>query len=177
MRKWTKHKLGLALLLVLLLVAGGCSSQTDSVIETVLNQQFSGPDEELIALLEDPENLAIIGDDEQKRAPSSTDLEDYLQETYGSLIIENSYQEIVSNAVHIQTAAAENNYSLKAEDFQLNQSDANEKEYDFSFDVVYEGNENSGEQEISGKAFVNENDKIADIRFDESLQSLLNALE
>ncbi|WP_407268528.1 hypothetical protein [Radiobacillus sp. PE A8.2] len=144
-------------------------SKDDNIttIETVLMQQFENADQELIDLLDAPENNTIIGKDEQKTPKSPTGLEQYLEGKYSSYFTADMYSEyIVNYALAYQLAAFDNNYHLQVDFIEITEEEGILGSYDFTAYVIY--NKERDEQQrvqITGRAGVNSEGKINHINF------------
>jgi hypothetical protein len=160
----------------LLLIAVGCAisdtsestSQDENIttIETVLNHQFTGPDEE-IKLMKSPENVTIIGAGETTTPETPTKFDLYLKEKYHSHFTDNMYsQYIVTYALDYQTSAYYNDYQLEVASIIIEQHETIEGAYDFMVSVLYKkkGNEEKTAK-VTGRAYMNEESKITFIRF------------
>ncbi len=181
------------LLFGILLFVVGCSSsdisepvhqnENVSTINTVIEHQFTGPDQELIELYNSPENGTEIGDgkeksDEELEKPTELDL--YLKEKYQSHFTENMYSKyIVTYALDYQLAASMNDYKMEVNSINIEHNEKNEDIYDFTANVLYKKEEN--EQviaKVSGRANIYEEGKIAKIQFlddDGLLEALMEA--
>lgn len=186
--KFSKEKITMVMLVVgIFMFATGCSStniqstskdDNASSIETVLQNQFNGPDPELMSLLKDPENATFIGNmaKEGNNKEKGNELEKYFSEIYKPSFTENMYTKFIgAYAMNYHTAAAENNYKIKVEELKINQDDSNKENYDFSLNVSYEGNEKNGSEKVKGKAYMNDEGKINKIEYFEN--DLINKLE
>ncbi|UFU00676.1 hypothetical protein KO561_07000 [Radiobacillus kanasensis] len=126
------------------------------ILKEILNKQFSGPDQELMNLLEDPDNLTIIGKEESK-PKGPTELDKYLEEEYKSSFTDDAYQTFIgSYLLDFQSTAHYGDYKLQAESIDLEQSDSNDEEYMFKVKVGYQKGEiEKGYAEVTGRAKVN----------------------
>ncbi|RWZ50132.1 hypothetical protein EQV77_17810 [Halobacillus fulvus] len=186
--KILKEKLTMIMLIVgISMFVAGCSStniqsasKDDNVssIQTVLQNQFNGPDQKLMNLLEDPENATFIGDTEEEgnNKETETELEKYFSEVYKPFFTENMYEKFIgAYAMNYHTAAAKNNYKIEVKELKISQGDSNKDAYDFSLKVAYEGKGINGSEKVTGKAHMNDEGKITKIQYFEN--NLLNALE
>ncbi|WP_079529260.1 hypothetical protein [Halobacillus hunanensis] len=174
---------------IFLLIVGCSSSDTSkttpqdeniTTIETVLEHQFTGPDQKLIELLDDPNNQTIIGKegDNGSSETKPTELDLYLEETYKSYFTEDMYDKFIgSYALGYHTAAYNNGYQLEVKNIDIKQNDTTENAYDFTVNVQYQ-KENSQEMtfEVTGRAHIYEEGKISNIDFSDD-DGLLEALK
>ncbi|ALX50426.1 hypothetical protein [Lentibacillus amyloliquefaciens] len=157
------------------------SNEIVATIRKVLETQFTGPDEELIQLLNAPENMTIIGkgvesSDEEKQ--TNTELESYLNEKYKDHFTENMYSDFIGKyAMGFQTSAHENGYRLEVADISIDQSENNENIYDFSVTVQYQKDDGEkNEAEVTGNAHMKDG-KIGNMEYldDEGLSQALKS--
>lgn len=161
------------LLITLSLV--GCSTGTESsandknitVIKTVLQEQFTGPDQELIDLLEDHENATIIGEGETATPKSPTKLDQYLEEKYKAYFTENTYERFIgAYAMDYQTSAYYGNYTINVKTVDVEEKESAEGYYDFTVHVFYQKDgEEENKTEVVGRAAVNEEAKITNLHY------------
>lgn len=159
-------------LMLLGLMALGCSSNWAAssqitTIETVLTEMFTGPDSKWIRLLEDPANLTIIREGETTSPESPTELDLYLAEIYKPHFTESMYEQFVgAYAMNYQVSAYYNHYKINAESIDLTRNDSTDAAYNFNVNVVY-SKEDVGEEkaQVSGRAYLNEDGKIAKLVF------------
>lgn len=173
---------------VFLIFFVGCSSTNISqdgnitTIETVLENQFTGPDQEFIELLNSPENVTIIGDDSEasdEDLETFSELDLYLEEKYKSFFTPNMYNKFIATyALGYQVAAFNGGFEIETDNIYIEKSDTIKGSYDFIANILYhkEGNEQMT-AEVSGKAEINEESKITSIRFldDNGLMDVLKA--
>lgn len=164
----------------------GCSSETEdraedeniTTIKTVLQEQFTGPDQELIDLLEDPQNATIIGEEETSTPQNPTELDIYLEEKYKSYFTDNMYDEFIrAYAMQFQISAYESNYQISVESIDVKQNESVEGAYDFTVNVLYQKEDNEEKKAVvSGRAHIYEDGKISNIDFvdDGGLSKILN---
>ncbi|WP_117161734.1 hypothetical protein [Paraliobacillus sp. X-1268] len=146
----------------------------EEVIEHVLNEQFSTADEELIRLIESPENATILDGTNEVVPEESTDLNVYLEENFGAYFTEDIYQEYLTTyAFMYQVPAYYSNHTLRADDIRLEKSDNEDGLYNFTLSVSYGENE---EAVVSGRARVNDQKVISyfEILEDGGLQQVLS---
>lgn len=128
------------------LVVAGCSSAGSSndvstdeqMIKGLLEQQFTGPDQKLMDLLDDPENGTVIGK-EESTPEEPTELDLYLEDNYKSYFTESMYETFIgSYAMDYHNAASTTGYQFKPENIEIEANDTTEGVYDFSVDVWYQ---------------------------------------
>ncbi|MFC7064178.1 hypothetical protein [Halobacillus seohaensis] len=177
------------LLLGICFVSTGCSSvntsdsaskdQNVTTIETVLNQQFTGPDQKLIDLLDDPENSTIIGNGETTTPEEPTQLDLYLEEKYQPYFSESMYDEFIGTyATGYHASAYNNGYKFEIEKMGIENVEATEGAYDFTVNVLYnkEGTEERNSK-VTGRININEEGEITKFRLmdDEGLSKSLRS--
>lgn len=163
------------LLFGILLTVVGCSLSDTSesapqdnnitTIEAVIEDLFTGPDQELIDLLYSPENVTIIGSDtEVEEVENSTELDLYLEEKYKkSHFTEDMYsQYIVMYVLDYHISAHSNDYRMEVDSIDIEQNATTESAYDFTVNVRYNkaGNEQMN-AEVTGRVHIYEESKIA----------------
>ncbi|WP_112180301.1 hypothetical protein [Paraliobacillus zengyii] len=144
------------------------------VIEHVLNEQFSTADEELIRLIDSPENATILDGTAEVMSEENTELNAYLEEQYSAYFTENIYQEYLTTyAFMYQMPAYYSNHTLHADDINLEKNDNEDGLYNFTVSVSYGENE---EAVVSGRARVNDQEVISyfEILEDDGLQHVLS---
>ncbi len=159
----------------LLLVSVGCSANVESetvsnngnltTLESVIENTFTGPNQELNALLSEPENATIIGHDKETKSPAQpTELEVYLEEMYKPHFTEDMYDEFLDEITLYYHASFLARPNIKTEvdsiDFKQNESEKNI--YDFTTNVTFQ-NEGLDPKiyEVIGQANFTEEGKIA----------------
>lgn len=155
--KYFRISMSLLLLGVLLLVAG-CSSNVKSMpkdpniatIKTVLEHQFTGPEQEFIEGLD---NIAK--------------LEQYYEERYKAYFTEDMYNKFISAHAYDYLLQAHNNgQQLKADTVSVESDGSTEGSYLFKVAVLHgEKGSNQKSAEVSGKVNFNKEGKITSIKF------------
>ncbi|CDQ19994.1 hypothetical protein [Halobacillus karajensis] len=145
-RKQARVAIPLLMLVVLLLMIGcsaGSKTTTEEekgIIETIVNHQFTGPDLELVDLLEDPAHVVKIGTGETSAKEEPTELDLYLKDIYGSYFNEAMYEEYIGTyAMSTHMEAYNNDYSTDVKDVVVEESERTEGAYTFTVQVNYEG--------------------------------------
>lgn len=153
-----------------LLIFSGCSSNIDSksislkensiIIKKVLKHQFNGPDQELVKLLNDPENATIIGENtETSVTKTPTKLDSYLEKQYKHYFTEEMYSQFISKfALSYQGLANGKGYEIKIDKIDITQDKDNVQSYYFTANVDYQ-NEGSGKNETAIKGNVHFSDE------------------
>jgi hypothetical protein len=152
-------RLSMSLLLIgMFLFLTGCSSsvnssgedQNISAIKTVLEHQFTGPDSEFIEGLDNTEKL-----------------EQYYEKRFRPYFTEERYTSFIASQAYDYLLMAYNNgVQIKAEKVTVEGIESTDGVYHFKVVVVYdkEGN-NQKSAEVSGKATLNKEGKIASIQY------------
>ncbi|WP_222599331.1 hypothetical protein [Aquibacillus kalidii] len=139
-------------------------SENEETIKEVLNQQFTVPDPKLTKLMNSPENTTVISDDENVSSPISTsELDQYLHELYGSYFTDKGYNAFIgAHALYFQGIANANNYELKVKKMDISSDKDTKGAYDFTVEVEYvTENEEPKIAEVIGKTHIYEEGKIA----------------
>lgn len=132
--------IGAGLLLAACSSAGSSdgASTDEEKIKSVLEQQFTGPDQQLMKLLDDPENRTVIGK-EESTPEEPTELDLYLEDNYKSYFSESMYETFIgSYAMDYHNAASTTGYQFKPENIEIEANDTTEGAYDFTVDVLYQ---------------------------------------
>ena len=174
-------------------VAAGCSIGTDAekeneeTIEAVLEQLFTGPDQELIELVNDPENQTVIGEGVENTNENTNEEENeldvYLEEMNGPYFTEDALE--LFTAVYLlyyQVEAENNDIKMKPDDIDIEQIDEENGRYNFTMDVTYEEEADEKKSEIGKvKGYVNftDDDKITrfEITEDEWIEGKLDSFQ
>ncbi|MFD1851278.1 hypothetical protein [Oceanobacillus bengalensis] len=180
------YRITLAFLLFgILLFVVGCSSDDElpsssqdenlTTLETVLENTFTGPNQKLNELLEDPNNATIIGEDSETKSPESpTELDLFLEERYQSHFTDDMFGEYIGTYA-LSYHPSENN-SMEIDSIDIQQNETDEITYDFTTKVQYQkaGNE-PNIYNVTGQANFSEEGKIAGFEFfsDEGLSEAL----
>ncbi|MBA2176290.1 hypothetical protein H0266_15435 [Halobacillus locisalis] len=116
-------------------------STDEEIIKSVLLQQFTGPDQKLMHLVDDPENGTVIGN-EEATPTEPTELDLYLEDQYQSYFSETMYDQFIgSYAMDYHNAAYTNGYQFEPVNIEVEADENTEGAYDFTVDVVYEKKE------------------------------------
>ncbi|WP_170840623.1 hypothetical protein [Oceanobacillus limi] len=147
--------------------SGNSSDENTTMIKTVLTEQLTGPDERFIELVEDPANVTVIGEGKTFDSQTNTELELYLEETYKSYFTENFYDTFIGlYAINFQAALFNNNYEMNVESIDTKKNRSIEGAYDFTVHVTYkQKDQEAKDAELSGRAYIYEEGKIADLMF------------
>jgi hypothetical protein len=165
-----KRHLKPLILLGILLVAAGCTntevtgddsegtvvqSEAEQNIEAVLENIFTGPNEE--------QSLMFESDEDVKRKAER--LDEYYQESFKPYLSERFLEGFINNNGGIQfLIIAHPNYVLETEEISL---EVNDDYYTFAAKVVYT-NKESGESEtitVNGNAQTDEEGKVTSIQY------------
>ncbi|MCP3029477.1 hypothetical protein [Halobacillus sp. A5] len=155
--------------------------QNINVIESVLKQQFTGPDQELMDLLDDPQNSTIIGNGEPSNSEEPTWLDIYLEEKYQTYFSESMYDEFIGTyAMGYHVVAYNNDYQFEAEKVDIKKNDDAEGAYDFTVNVLFKKEKNGTEEKsskVTGRININEEGKITNFRLmgDDDLSKTLTS--
>jgi len=166
------------LILGVFLFAVGCSSNNDasgsnpnspqdenlSTLEAVLENTFTGPNQELNRLSNDPENLTVIGKNSETKNPESpNELVLYLEEMYQPHFTEETYNEYVGE--YVFSYQAKENDEMKVDNIDIKQKESNEIIYDFTANVEYQAEGNEAQvYELKGQANFSEEGKIKEFK-------------
>lgn len=158
------------LMLVCTLFTGCSKDKKEDLIQSVVMQVFSCPNEELIKLMNDMNEEIEISNTNKK----STSLEDFeffkkLDSIYSPYFTDKCYEDFLNKRIpykyHIETDSL--GYKMNVTDIEIKQSKNTPTNFDFSINLSY-GPED-GEKiktSINGSAqFADGNDKISFIRF------------
>ncbi|WP_298785465.1 hypothetical protein [uncultured Marinococcus sp.] len=167
----------LTVAIFLLVFSGGCTGMNDiniqqdrSNLKRVLTNQFSGPDETLVQLLNDTEHATVIGDieNETDNTEGNSELDAYYQKQYREYFTADAYEEFVRvHAAHYHMIAEENQMEMNVKDLRLTQWETADRAYDFHLQVAYQDNAQQDTENIQGQAWMNDNHQITRIRFSE----------
>ncbi|GGB72099.1 hypothetical protein [Fictibacillus barbaricus] len=161
------------LLIGILLIISSCSSNSTSksippdenitIINKVLKHQFTGPDKNLVKLLNDPENATIIGGDKETSDGNPTQLDLYLEEMYKPSFTEEMYSQFIGEyALTYQGLAEWKGYEIKINQIEIKQNKDNDKNYYFTANVNYQSKGSSEKSTtIKGNVHFSEDDKIS----------------
>lgn len=159
---------------IVLVMISGCSDPVEQTgedpkieeFEKMLNQGFSGPDEELAGIFE-----KLTSDDFQQTSEGFKALGAYQKERYGDFFTDEYYIEIVNRNMlftFFQERAYLKGLQLNAEAVTVKVSESNAQAYDFSVDV------HTGEEDITVEGRINTNNigKITRIRYTKGMEWL-----
>lgn len=155
-----------------LLITAGCTSDESSGVSadeetttkedvtTVLEQMYTGPDEELIQLYEQGSNEELLA---------------YYRDEFGPYLTENFMEKaIATNLVTgFHQKANSHDVKMKIADMSVEQSEDKETAYDFAIQIDISNGETA---EVSGRVNTNEAGKVTRIHFQDPLP-LLNAFD
>jgi PBP1b-binding outer membrane lipoprotein LpoB len=146
------------LLLGIILLVVGCSSNVKSApkdqniatIKTVLEHQFTGPEQEFVEGLD---NIAK--------------LEQYYEERYKAYFTEDMFNKFISAHAYDYLLMAHNNVQqIKADTVSVEKDGSTEGTYRFKMAVLYgEEGSNLKSAEVSGKVIFNKEGKITSIQY------------
>lgn len=154
-------------LVMLLAACSSTSNHPEKTIENVLQEQFSGPDQKLMDLLNDPANATVIGENEGEYAVGDTitDVDVYLEEKYGAYFTEEMYDKFIGAfALGFQTTAYQHGYQLEVTEIDTQQKDSDDA-YTFEVMVQYKNEERENNTEVTGEANINDQGKITRILY------------
>jgi hypothetical protein len=154
--KRNDRSFGVALFILLTLFMVGCTEKTETeqqdenieTIEAVLQTSLTGPDDELIQILD--ENFDALGQYEENR------YKDYFAD-------ETSYMEFVSRYGSVlMIEPIRNDYKLTVKNIEYEKTDSKEIIYNFSVELQYQkdGAEKSEVEIVTGQANLNEDHKL-----------------
>lgn len=161
MKKRTYKFFVTALYVLLLLILVSCTEKTETkthdeniqTIEAVLQNNLTGPDDELKQILKGEGKLEALGQYEENL------YKDYFAD-------ETSYQEYISSYGSVLwIEPIRNDYKLEVENIEYEKSDSKEIIYNFSIELQYrkEDSESSEVETVNGQANLNEEHKIEDM--------------
>lgn len=169
----------------ILIFAIVCSSIADSestiqdenlsTLESVLENTFTGPNKELTMLLEDPENLTVIGEDGENNSPENpTKLDLFLESMYQPHFTQDMYNEYIGK--YALSYFPPESSQMIVGGMEVEQKNAKENIYDFIVSVQFqkEGNE-SKVYKIVGQTNFSKEGKIVKLKIssDNGLSSAL----
>jgi len=133
-------------------------STDEEMIKNVLEQQFTGPDQKLMNLLDDPENGTVIGK-EESTPEEPTELDMYLEDTYQSSFSESMYDEFIgAYAMDYHAGAYTTGYQFEPENIEIIAVETTEGAYDFTVDVLYQ-KKRSEEKKATVRGRINVSDQ------------------
>ncbi|RLL48341.1 hypothetical protein D8M04_03495 [Oceanobacillus piezotolerans] len=158
---------------IILLVLVACNEKTETkyqdenlvTIETVLNQAFTGPSDELKQIVDSKGLEDLVQYDENF-------YKDYFAD-------ESSYLEFVKNnyGSGFMIEPIRNGYELKVNNIEYEKTESNEIIYNFAVEIQYrkEGSKKSAVEVVKGQANLNKEHKIEDLLIhDKEFHSLFN---
>lgn len=162
------------------------SKQDESAeaIRAVIEQEFNGPDEKYIELLDavvatdasDPDMSQEEYETTLER-PEYQELMSYMEETYASYFTENGYDNFINTLAFTYTRYNQE-YELNTSNIEIVQSEHGETLYDFTFQVEYtDENGDSSQFNFNGNAIAPEEGEIGKIEYldeDGLLQEVTN---
>ncbi|RIW32016.1 hypothetical protein D3H55_14140 [Bacillus salacetis] len=152
-------------------------SENIKTIETVLKKIFSGPDEELKAILDNKETY-IKNDNVQE---FQSELMSYYLKEYGLYFEENRVEDyVMTNKLTFTELAYAKGYQLEAADIEITKDEESEDAYVFTVHVdLMSGGTESSETKVTGRINIYEEGKINTIRFarDGGTEELIKAIQ
>ncbi|NGP43474.1 hypothetical protein G4V62_00265 [Bacillaceae bacterium SIJ1] len=152
------RKLVTGLILVFVTLAVGCSNDSNDrkeAIKTVLTTQLTVPNEELQHILEDP-----IGPE------ANTELTQFYEENYKAFFTKSGYEEFTRTyASYFDGFVSRHNYRTEVEEVAVSEHDMIKNGYDFSVSLAYEGDGEKGVAKVIGVAHLDDEGKIARMRY------------
>ncbi|MCM3666531.1 hypothetical protein M3204_19095 [Mesobacillus subterraneus] len=155
--KYSRLSMSLLLLGIILFLAG-CSSDVESktqdqsitTIKTVLEHQFTGPDQEFVEGLDNTEKL-----------------EQYYEERYKAYFTDEMDNKFISAHAYDYLLMAHNNgQQIKVDTVSVEREKSTEGSYSFKMAVLYgEDGSNQKSAEVSGKVIFNKEGKITSIKY------------
>ncbi|MCA0970853.1 hypothetical protein LCM20_09645 [Halobacillus litoralis] len=167
--------LGLSAILVGCTAANSAQEKDVETIEAMLTQQFTGPDQKMMELLNDPDHVTVIGLGETKRPEEPNELEQYLEATYHPYFTDQEYEDFIgafAMAPHVFGEA--DAYQFEVEQVIVKDVEATDGAYDFTVEIRYEKDGTEENTQVSGRINVNEEGKISRYRpIDDGLMEVL----
>ena len=158
-------------------IVSGCSSANtvssadqDNIktIKTVLEKQFTGPDDKLTQMITSEKNITVIGKDGKVTQPKSpTELETYYEKNYKAYFTEDMYiMFIAADAFKYQSLAHKNGFQLKADNITIKKDKKAKETYEFKVNVICETDGPDQQNAVvSGKVNLSKDGKITSIRY------------
>lgn len=153
--------------LLTLIGCGGMSNKDSStkstedikVIETVLEKNFTAPDEVLLTELYDPDNATIIDQNSQGSSASlensSNGLNQYLEDKYGDYFTDYGYEKFFTTTgvgLDYSVEADSAGYSIVTDEVSVIQDEDKPERYQFEVTVTYtDANKENNISTISGR--------------------------
>lgn len=151
---------------MLLFITGCVSAEDENIknITTVLDTQFTGPDQKLIDEIdkisdEVPTTVGVY-------SPTSPGLNAYFEEKYSSYFTEDGYDTFVAKySMTYQLAAHNTDQQIEVKNVEVATED--KEKYDFTVNVsVYDASDNEVlNTDVTGRAYIYDGEKIASIDY------------
>lgn len=144
--------------------------KNEQAIRTVIEKEFTGPDEKYIELWDVMEEVQVsdeyIEDYEAfLESPEYQDLMNYMKETYASYFTENGY-ETFKNTAAFMYAGIVHDYELNLSPIEIVQNEQEPTLYNITFQVEStDENGDANQFDFEGKAIVPEEGKIGKIEY------------
>ncbi|HLQ83070.1 hypothetical protein KQI49_02285 [Virgibacillus sp. MSJ-26] len=136
----------------------GCDTSDEEQIKninSILNEQFNGPEDELIELIDSTDNIDFIGqngEEDTYTGIEQTELDKYLEKKFGTYIADNMYDEYIGTiALEYLIAAYVADYRMKVSNIDIGKSKSNKNHYEFTVTLDLLKGGNSDELNIDGK--------------------------
>ena len=147
--------LSITFLVSVFILIAACSKESDENVETIqtyLEQEFSGPNDELINALE-------------QEGAYPPELESYIEENYKPLV--SNWEQFINEnmtLIFLKTAF-ENGYHLETTNIDIQKIDETEEEaYNFEVEVEYHNDDQTNATTVTGIMNINDNGQISMIR-------------
>lgn len=135
------------------------STEDIKVIETVLEKNFTAPDEVLLSELYDPDNATIIDQNSQESSASlensSNGLNQYLEDKYGDYFTDYGYEKFFTTTgvgLNYSVEADSAGYSIVTDEVSVIQDEDKPERYQFEVTVTYtDANKENNTSTISGR--------------------------
>lgn len=147
-------------MLIIGLFISGCSKSDESnheAIKKVLEQEFTGPDEELMELMWNPEYRTVVNNQEENKK-----LDKYLEEKYGPYFTDSGLHSFIAafGGTQYQTFAHNAGYNLSFKDVKIEQDEKNSNLYTFAARVGYKkGEEKEKTANVKGEVRLSEKEE------------------
>lgn len=154
MKKITGITMNLFVLASVIVLAAGCSSPKESdenvkTIQTFLEKEFTGPNDELTYALE-------------QDGAFPPELEKYVEENYQPLVMNWEDMMNTNQILLFQRVAYENGYQLKPTNIEIQKDQ--DQAYDYEVEVEYSKDGQTDTATITARMNLNEDGKIVTIR-------------
>ena len=135
------------------------STEDIKVIETVLEKNFTAPDEVLLSELYDPDNATIIDQNSQESSASlensSNGLNQYLEDKYGDYFTDYGYEKFFTTTgvgLNYSVEADYAGYSIVTDEVSVVQDEDKPERYQFEVTVTYtDTNKDNNTSTINGR--------------------------